>query len=155
VGSSYLPSDLLAAVLLAQLEKQDEIHAKRRTAWDYYERELKGWAAKWEVRLPTVPADCKHPYHIFYLLLPTQALRDTLLAHLRTRRIQSAFHFLPLHLPDMGRRFGGREGLCPVTERVAGQLLRLPLHSCLTADELGRVAAAVTEFVPGGPAPHS
>jgi dTDP-4-amino-4,6-dideoxygalactose transaminase len=155
VGSSYLPSDLLAGVLLAQLEKRDEIQARRRAVWEYYERELKGWAAKWDVRLPTIPADCRHPYHIFYLLLPTQALRDSLMAHLRTRRIQSAFHFLPLHLSSMGRRFGGREGLCPVAERVAGQLLRLPLHPCLTVDELGRVAAAVTEFVPGVPTPRS
>jgi dTDP-4-amino-4,6-dideoxygalactose transaminase len=148
IGSSYLPSDILAAVLLAQLEKREEIHARRRAAWEYYERELRGWAAKWDVRLPTVPSDCQHSYHIFYLLLPTNAVRGGLMAHLRNRGIQSAFHFLPLHLSKMGRKFGGREGLCPVAEKVAETLLRLPLHPGLTADELARVVAAVTEFVP-------
>jgi dTDP-4-amino-4,6-dideoxygalactose transaminase len=151
LGSSYLPSDILAAVLLAQLEKREEIHARRRAAWEYYERELSGWAAKWDVRMPAIPVDSEHPYHIFYLLLPTNAIRDSLMMHLRVRRIQSAFHFLPLHLSDMGRRFGGREGLCPTAEKVAGQLLRLPLHPCLTSDELARVVAAVTEFAPGVP----
>jgi dTDP-4-amino-4,6-dideoxygalactose transaminase len=151
IGSSYLPSDILAAVLLAQLEKREEIHTRRRFAWEYYERELRSWAAKWDVRLPTIPADCRHPYHIFYLLLPTNAIRDRLMAHLRSRRIQSAFHFLPLHLSEMGRQFGCREGLCPVAERTANQILRLPLHPSLTGDELTRVVAAVTEFVPGDP----
>jgi dTDP-4-amino-4,6-dideoxygalactose transaminase len=149
LGSSYLPSDLLAAVLLAQLEKRDEIQARRRMAWEYYERELRDWAAKWDVRLPTVPSDRQHPYHIFYMLLPTLSVRDSLMAHLRSRGIQSAFHFLPLHLSQMGRRFGGHEGLCPVAERVADQLLRIPLHAGLTDDELARVTAAVTEFAPG------
>ena len=154
IGSSYLPSDLLAGVLLAQLEKREEIHARRRAVWDYYQHELRGWAAKWDVRLPIVPADCEHPYHIYYLLLPTQSLRENLMAHLRSRRIQSAFHFLPLHLSQMGRRFGGHEGMCPVSEKVAGQLLRLPLHPGLTLDELGRVVDAVTEFVPDDRAPR-
>lgn len=148
VGSSYLPSDVLAAILLAQLEKREQIHARRRAAWEYYESELGGWAAKWNVRLPTVPKDCEHSYHIFYLLLPTNAARDGLMAHLRSHGIQSAFHFLPLHLSKMGKRFGGREGLCPVAESVSGQLLRLPLHPGLTGDELARVVAAVMAFQP-------
>jgi dTDP-4-amino-4,6-dideoxygalactose transaminase len=145
-GSSWLPSDLLAAFLLAQLEARERIQARRREIWERYARELAGWAARHGVRLPHVPAHCEQPYHMFHLLLADTAQRERLIAHLEERGILAVFHYLPLHLSDMGRRFGGREGDCPVTEDLSGRLLRLPFFNPLTDAEQGEVIAAVQDF---------
>jgi dTDP-4-amino-4,6-dideoxygalactose transaminase len=146
VGSSYLPSDVLAAFLLAQLEERDAIQAKRRHIWEFYHRELEEWASAQGVQRPFVPDGCSHPYHLYYLLLPTLDHRQRLIAHLRDRGIQSVFHYLPLHLSDVGRKAGGTEGLCPVTERVSDQLVRLPFFGDLTERQLEEVVAAVRSF---------
>jgi len=146
VGSSYLPSDVLAAFLLAQLEQREEIQRRRRAIWERYREALAPWAAAQGVRLPIVPAHCGQAYHMFYLLLPSLAARQALIAHLKAQGILAVFHYLPLHLSEKGRTFGGREGDCPVTERVSDQLLRLPFYNTLSADDQGRVIAAITAF---------
>jgi dTDP-4-amino-4,6-dideoxygalactose transaminase len=143
VGSSYLPSDLLAAVLLAQLEAREAIQRRRRTIWELYRSELTRWAEEHGVRLPIVPDGCDHPAHLFYLLMPSSDLRARLIDRLRAENILAVFHYLPLHLSKMGRRFGGSEGQCPVAEDVAERLVRLPLFFQLTDDEQRRVIAAV------------
>ena len=146
VGSSYLPSDLLAAFLLAQLEQREKVQSHRKTVWNYYNAHLKDWALRNEVQLPYVPAYCEQAYHMFYMLLPTLELRQGFIAHLRQRGIESVFHYLPLHLSDMGRRFGGKPGDCPVTERTSDQLVRLPFHNALSEPDLEKVVEAVREF---------
>ena len=146
VGSSYLPSDILAAYLYAQLEQREKIQAHRQKVWNFYNENLKDWACAHEVRLPFVPEYCDQAYHMFYLLLPTLELRQELIAHLRRRGIISVFHYLPLHLSEMGQRLGGQPGDCPVTERVSDQLLRLPFHNSLTEDDLHKVVKAIREF---------
>jgi dTDP-4-amino-4,6-dideoxygalactose transaminase len=143
VGSSYLPSDILAAFLFAQLEAREAIQARRRDAWLRYYEQLQGWAALHDVRLPVVPARCDPSYHLFYLLLPTPEARRQLIDHLKSQGILSVFHYLPLHLSPMGRRLGGRPGDCPVTEDVADRLLRLPLYYDLTQEDQDRVVAAL------------
>ncbi|MCC7178070.1 MAG: dTDP-4-amino-4,6-dideoxygalactose transaminase [Acidobacteria bacterium] len=139
IGSSYLPSDILAAYLLAQLESHDRIQRRRHALWNRYAEALAPWAADAGVRLPTVPDHCGHPAHIFYLLMPSLEARTALLAHLRERLILAVFHYLPLHLSDMGRRLGGHDGQCPVTESVSDRLVRLPLFFQLSDDDQGRV----------------
>ena len=146
IGSSYLPADLLAAMLLAQLEARPRIEASRQRVWAYYESNLRQWAAGQDVKLPTIPGYVEQPYHMFYLLLPNLAERQRLIAHLKDQQIHAAFHYQPLHLSQMGRRFGGREGDCPVTERAADTLLRLPFYNRLSEDDLARVVRAVREF---------
>lgn len=146
VGSSYLPSEILAAILAAQLEAREQIQAKRQRVWDYYADHLSAWAEDNGVRLPRVPAHCTHPAHLFYLLLPSLDRRQALIAHLKARGILSAFHYLPLNLSDMGVRFGGRVGQCPVTEDAADRLLRLPFYNSLTTNDLAEVVEAVTSF---------
>ena len=145
IGSSYLPSDILAAYLLAQLESHTAIQERRQALWGCYEEALRPWAAEIGARLPVVPPGCQHPAHIFYLLMPSLEARTALLAHLRVRRILAVFHYLPLHLSEMGRRLGGREGQCPVTEDVSDRLVRLPLFYQLTDADQGRVIDAVRE----------
>ncbi len=146
LGSSYLPSDLLAAFLYAQLEQREKIQSHRQKVWNYYHENLKDWALAHEVHLPHVPSTCEQSYHMFYMLLPTLELRQGFIAHLRQRGIASVFHYLPLHLSDMGVRFGGKPGDCPVTEQVSDQLVRLPFHNALTEDDLAKVVEAVREF---------
>ncbi len=146
IDSSYLPSDLLAAYLLAQLEKRETIQAHRRGVWERYQAGLQGWAAAHAVQLPHVPETCEQAYHMFFLLMPSLAQRQELIAHLKKNSIHSVFHYLPLHLSEMGQRFGGKIGDCPVTERVSDQLLRLPFHNALTEEEQERVIESILEF---------
>lgn len=146
VGSSYLPSDILAAFLYAQLEARQQIQDKRRRVWHYYNEHLQAWAKQQEVQLPIVPEHCEQTYHMFYMLLPSLAQRDALIAHLRARGINSVFHYLPLHLSKMGRQFGGQPGDCPVTETVSDRLLRLPFYNELTEIDQAYVVNAITEF---------
>lgn len=146
VGSSYLPSDLLAAFLLAQLEARDVIQGRRRDIWNRYARELASWAGDVGATLPHVPTHCEQPYHMFYVLLKDGAQREGLISHLEREGILAVFHYLPLHVSDMGRKFGGRDGDCPVTENVSGRLLRLPFYNRLTDGEHAEVIAAVKAF---------
>ncbi|HPJ71985.1 MAG TPA: DegT/DnrJ/EryC1/StrS family aminotransferase, partial [bacterium] len=124
------------------------IQDRRRAIWFRYRDGLRDWAAAAGARLPVVPDHCRSSYHLFHLLLPSAAARDALIGHLRSRRICSVFHYLPLHLSPMGRRYGGREGDCPVTEDVSARLLRLPFFTGLEEREQKLVIAAVREFKP-------
>ncbi len=145
-GSSYLPSDILAACLYAQFECRDRIQSKRQRIWENYYALLRDWAPEYGVQLPTVPAHCEQPYHLFYILLPSLDERQALIAHLKTLGIQSVFHYLPLHLSDMGKRYGGKAGDCPVTEYVSDRLLRLPFWNGLTETEVERVVSRIKDF---------
>lgn len=146
VGSSFLPSDILAAYLYAQLEAREWIQATRRRIWTFYHETLGDWAAAHGVGLQQVPPECLPAYHLFCLVLPTAALRDALIEHLSDRGISSVFHYVPLHASPMGQRFGGRVGDCPVTEDLSARLVRLPFHNYLTRQEQQRVAAALRQF---------
>lgn len=146
VGSSYLPSDMLAAFLYAQLEAHEQIQAKRKQVWEYYYEHLQDWAQAQGIRFPIVPAHCEQAYHMFYLLMPSLDSRTALIDHLKAQDIISVFHYLPLHLSDMGRQFGGKEGDCPVTEDVSDRLLRLPFYNDLTEADQARVVAAIQDF---------
>lgn len=146
IGSSYLPSDILAAFLYAQLEARKQIQNRRRKIWEYYYAHLQGWAEECGVRLPTIPAHCEQPYHMFYLLLPSLEHRQVLIAHLKKQDILAVFHYLPLHLSEMGQRFGGKSGDCPVTEDISDRLLRLPFYNSFTVEEQARVVEAICKF---------
>jgi dTDP-4-amino-4,6-dideoxygalactose transaminase len=146
VGSSYLPSDLLAAFLLAQLEARLEIQNKRRLIWRWYFHHLQAWAGDNGVSLPVVPSQCEQAYHMFYMLLPSLEFRQSLIAHLKAQGILSVFHYVPLHSSEMGRKWAARETSCPVTDDVSARLLRLPFYNDLTEAEQARVVSAVTSF---------
>ncbi|HKW72611.1 MAG TPA: dTDP-4-amino-4,6-dideoxygalactose transaminase [Candidatus Dormibacteraeota bacterium] len=148
IGSSYLPSDMLAGVLLAQLEARDRIQSARRRIYETYCAGLADWAQSNGVRLPVIPSDREQSYHMFYLLMPSLDTRQRFIAHLKERDIMAVFHYVPLHLSEMGRRFGGREGGCPVTEDISDRLVRLPFYNQLTASEQRRVIEAVRDFTP-------
>lgn len=146
LGSSYLPSDITAAILYAQLEEHQEIQSKRKRVWDYYMENLKSWAKKNGVRLPIVPAHCEHPSHMFYLILPSLETRQALIAYLKNKGILTVFHYLPLHLSKMGQKFGGGKGDCPVCEDISDRLLRLPFYNTLADSDQHLVVEAIQSF---------
>ena len=146
VGSSYLPSDMLAAFLLAQLEAREQIQESRQRIWECYYRELSEWAGLNSVRPPIVPPHCDQTYHMFYLLLPSLEQRRRFISHLKERQILSVFHYVPLHTSDMGRRYGGTRGDCPVTEELSDRLVRLPFYNKMSEAEQSRVIDAVREI---------
>jgi dTDP-4-amino-4,6-dideoxygalactose transaminase len=146
IGSSYLPADVLAAFLRAQLEHRDQIQSMRRQIWEVYARELASWAEANGIRLPIVPAECEQTYHMFYVIMPTFESRQALISHLAGFGILAVFHYLPLHLSPMGLRFGGRHGDCPVTEDLADRLLRLPFFTGMSSSEQSQVIDAVRGF---------
>jgi dTDP-4-amino-4,6-dideoxygalactose transaminase len=146
LGSSYVQSDLLAAFLYAQLEAREQIQRAREAVWRRYAEALEGWAAEVGASLPFVPEHCEQAYHMFYVLLPSLDARTRLIANLRERGILAVFHYLPLHLSDMGLRYGGRPGQCPVTEDATDRLLRLPFFTGLSEADQDEVIDAVLAF---------
>ncbi|MDO9541804.1 MAG: dTDP-4-amino-4,6-dideoxygalactose transaminase [Kiritimatiellia bacterium] len=146
VGSSYLPSDILAACLWAQLEARAKIQKSRRRIWNYYRLNLKGWAAKENVRLPVIPSHCAQPCHMFYLLMPSLKDRQALIERLKAKSILAVFHYLPLHLSPMGRRFGGKKGGCPVAEDVSDRIVRLPFYNSLSRADQDKIIETIVGY---------
>jgi len=147
VGYSELASELVSAFLLAQLEEVDRITARRRHLWDRYHAAFADADEKGAARRPIVPDHCEHNAHIYYLLLPDEAARNAMMDAFRQKGILAVFHYLPLHLAPVGRRYGYREGSLPVTEDLSGRLLRLPLFFGLTDAEQDDVIAAALGFL--------
>jgi dTDP-4-amino-4,6-dideoxygalactose transaminase len=135
VGSSYLPSDLLAAFLYAQLENIDHILTLRKERYEYYRSNLASWCASQSIQLPTIPDHTTHNAHIFYMLLPTNTVRNHMLDYLRAHGVGATFHYIPLHSAPAGIISGAKASDCPVTTDISGRLLRLPLFSAITKEE--------------------
>ena len=145
-GSNYLLSELQAALLQAQFRHHQTIQERRTAIWHRYDAELSDWARANDVRPPVVPPDCRHPSHLYYVLLPVASARPRLIEHLKAHGIPAVFHYVPLHTSPMGRRLGGAPGRCPVTEDISERLLRMPFYTDLTRDEQDMVIDAVRQF---------
>ena len=146
-GSSYVLSDVLAAMLDAQLDKLEEIQVRRARVASRYREELGAWAQAHGARLPATDGDRQANDHLFYVLLPDEETRERCLSGLRARGVMAAFHYVPLHSSPYGRRLGAA-GELPVTDRVARTLVRLPLHPRLSEGDVDRVVGAVKEALP-------
>ena len=145
IGSSYLPSDMLAAFLYAQLEQREKIQIKRKKIWEYYKIHLENWAYENNIQLPVIPQYCEQPYHMFYLLMPSLEKRTDLIKHLKERGIIAVFHYLPLHLSKMGRKFGYKESDYPLTEFVSDRLVRLPFFNDIRTEELDYIVKIIMD----------
>lgn len=143
-GSSYVLSDVLAAILDAQLDKHERIEARRAEIAARYRQGLRRWAETEGVRLPEQAPDRATNNHIFHLIFPSEAARDAKQRALRARGVMATFHYVPLHSSPFGRTLPGTRGTFPVSERVAGRLLRLPMHPLLEDADVERVIEAVT-----------
>ncbi len=146
VGSSYLPSDMLAGFLLAQLENRERIQARRREIWEFYDENLRSWTEKNNIRQPVIPAHCEQPYHMYYLIFPSLQIRQDFIQYLREKGINAVFHYLPLNTSKMGVKFGGKPGDCPVSERISEKLVRLPLHLKLSVNDMAFVVDTISSF---------
>ena len=146
LGSSYLPSDVLAAFLFAQFEHREQIQGQRRRIWEYYYANLAKPAERNGIGLPLVPEYCEQPWHMFYMLMPSFEQREALIKYLREREIFSVFHYMPLHLSEMGLKFGGKRGDCPVAESISDRVIRLPFYNELSEEDQARVVSAILEF---------
>ncbi len=146
IGSSFLPSDILAAFLYAQLEMREDIQSKREKIWKNYATNLHGWAEENGVRLPLIPSYCEQSFHMFYILFPTLDMRQRMIEYLKSKKIHSVFHYLPLHISKMGKKFGGKKGDCPVAEDISDRLLRLPFYNDLSDDDQARVIEEIISF---------
>jgi dTDP-4-amino-4,6-dideoxygalactose transaminase len=148
-GSSFGLADVLAAYLLGQLEQADRIQAARRTVFDSYRDALTPYADEVGLGLPVVPDHCDPAYHLFHVVLPDDVVRTQVMAELREQGIPTAFHYVPLHSSEGGRRFAARETDCPVSTDVARRLLRLPFHNEISTDDTQRVADALVRAIGG------
>jgi len=145
-GSSYVPSDMLAAFLYGQLERWRAVQEKRQNIWYAYKTALSDWAFREGVRLPALPRQCDQRFHKVYLLLPNAHERGRFIDHMRNKGVLAIFHYVPLHLSTMGRTYGYMDGMLPVTEEVSARIVRLPMYYSMTESELSRVIDAVKEF---------
>jgi len=146
VGSSYIASDLLAAVLLAQLEAMEEITTLRRRVYQHYATELVSLVDAGAIEVQSIPAHCESNFHMFYLLAEDLQTRNRLIEHLKQHGIMAVFHYVPLHVSPVGKNMGYRAGMLPVTEECAERLVRLPLYAGLSGDEMSRVTDVVRRF---------
>jgi dTDP-4-amino-4,6-dideoxygalactose transaminase len=143
IGSSFLPGEIIAAFLLAQLEEADAITARRLELWQTYHRRMEPLERAGRLRRPVIPQDCRHNAHMYYVLLPSHAQRTRLIERLRELEIMSVFHYIPLHSSPAGRRFGRAATPMPNTDALSERLLRLPLWLGLEAEVIDRIAETI------------
>jgi dTDP-4-amino-4,6-dideoxygalactose transaminase len=146
VGSSYLPSEISAAFLWAQLEIAGVITQKRLDAWHYYDRVCQKLAMHEKLRCPIVPSECQHNGHLYYLLLADLETRTTLIEKLKQQGIGAVFHYVPLHSSIAGQKFGRVAGEMDVTNYIAERLLRLPMFADIEANQIRIVTDAIEQF---------
>lgn len=147
IGSSYLPSDLLAAVLYAQMERYDEIMAKRMNVWNSYQRELEPLERKGALKRLIVPEGIEHNAHMYNIVLPDEKTRTRLVDDLKKRDIMAYICYVPLHSAPMGRKLGYSEDDCPITEDYGKRTLRLPLYADMTDADINRVLEGVFDVL--------
>ena len=146
LGSSYLPSELNAAYLYAELEEADTINEARLHAWDHYHQGFEALAAKGLVERPTIPEGCAHNAHMYYLKAKDLEERTALIAFLKERGVGAVFHYVPLHSAEAGLRFGRFDGVDEYTTKESERLLRLPMYYGLTDAECDTVIQTVYDF---------
>ncbi len=147
MGSSFLPSELIAAFLYAQLEKTDEITRKRLAIWNQYREGLQALEDQGRLRLPRIPADCVHNAHMFYILLKDADTRQALIQHLKSNNIHSVFHYVPLHSSPAGLQFTRKTCHLPVTDDLSSRLLRLPCFYELSGIEISKTIQTISEYI--------
>ncbi|MFA6970110.1 MAG: dTDP-4-amino-4,6-dideoxygalactose transaminase [Gallionella sp.] len=149
VGSSYLPSELVAAFLFAQLQHIDEINGRRMAIWKRYESGMLSLKNDGLITFPVSPCECIHNAHMFYLLTRTHAEQVGLIAALKANGINAVFHYVPLHATDAGRKFSRTGSAMTVTEDLPDRLIRLPLYPALHEDKIAFICATIEMFVRG------
>ena len=145
-GSSYLPSDLNAAYLYAQLTESNKIQQTRMNIWNKYKSSLKILEENNKITLPVIPEECKHNAHIFYFITKSLEERTKLISFLKQNEIQAVFHYIPLHSSPAGIKFGRFDGKDEITTEYSERLIRLPLYYGLKDEDQNKVIENVLKF---------
>ena len=147
IGSSFLPGEVTSAFLWAQLENADQITRWRLELWKIYHELLKPLESIGVIRCPTIPSNCEHNGHIYYVVLQSKINRQQVLEELKKKKVSSVFHYVPLHSSPGGTRYGRTSGSMEITNRISTKLIRLPLWIGLTKDEQYSVVDALTKAI--------
>lgn len=146
IGSSYLPNELTAAFLWAQLQAAETILALRLKIWEQYHQAFEELELQGKIRRPIIPQECQHNAHIYYLLVPNLSIRNALIENLKIHGIKSVFHYVPLHSSPAGRKYGYSVGNLAITDNISNRLLRLPLFPNLTELQVEFIVSIVKQF---------
>lgn len=149
IGSSYLPSEIIAAFLYGQLEQAEQINSERLQLWNNYYEYIAPLAARGDIQLPFIPNHCEHNAHLFYLILETGELRDEFITHCRTNNVGAVFHYIPLHTSVMGKKLCPNQQPLPHTESLSERIVRLPLFCGMTEEQQDHICSVVKEFFVG------
>jgi dTDP-4-amino-4,6-dideoxygalactose transaminase len=148
IGSSWVLSDLLAALLVGQLERINEINQRRLEIWNRYHSELQQWAASRIILQPQIPAECEHVGHLYFLRFQNREQRTRFIEHMKEQSISCVFHYQALNTSPVGRSFGGHTGQCPNAEQASECLVRLPLFNSMSDDDQEKVIKTAVTFTP-------
>ena len=146
MGSSYLPSDMNAAYLFAQLEESEKINNDRLESWKYYYNNLNNLKELNKIELPFIPNKCEHNAHMFYIKVKNLEERTGLINHLKVNDILSVFHYIPLHSAPAGQKYGRFNGIDKYTTKESDRLIRLPMYFGLKMEELDKIISFVNDF---------
>ncbi|MBM4104097.1 MAG: dTDP-4-amino-4,6-dideoxygalactose transaminase [Planctomycetes bacterium] len=146
IGSSYLPSDMLAGFLYAQLEEREHIMEHRSKIWNRYHTGLKEWASQKGVYLPYVSVHCEQSFHMFYMVMHSLHERQAFIEFMKSQGVYCVFHYLPLHLSVMGQKYGAKPGDCPISEDISNRLVRLPFYNKLSKENMDYIIENILLF---------
>lgn len=147
VGSSFLPSDILAALLLGQLERSAEIMGKRMHIWNAYNDSFEKLEKEGKLIRPSIPEYAKHNAHMYYIVLPNENIRNNVISKLKENEISAVFHYIPLHISPMGINLGYKIGDLPITEEYSARLLRLPMYADMPEENLNKVCSFIKKLI--------
>jgi len=148
IGSSYVPSDILMAMLYAQIQNLDEIKSKRKVINDYYNKSITKYIQSGIIEKSTyIPSECESNYHLFYLIFESEKIRDKVICSLREKEIYAFTHFMPLHSSKKGIELGYNIGDLPITEKVSNCLLRLPMYTEMSVEEMNYVISTLIQIL--------
>jgi len=146
IGSSFLPGEIIAAFLYAQMEEAEAITQRRLYVWDLYHNQLKGLEASGILRRPIIPDECQHNAHMYYILLNSKKARDSLIVYLKEKGIHSVFHYIPLHNSPAGKQYSKSIGELIHTINASDTILRLPIFSELKEEEVAYITSAIYDW---------
>lgn len=149
VGASYLPSDMIAAYLYAQLLNSKEINRKRMDVWNRYNNFFEKYEQQGQIRRPIIPDDCVHNAHMYYILFNDLATRTKFISYLKENNVSSVFHYIPLHSSPAGIKYGRTHGDMAITDKVSDTLVRLPLFYELSEDNINYIFEVIQKFFEG------
>lgn len=146
IGSSFLPSDLIAAFLYSQLENMDKINKKRMEIWKFYHNLFEKYEEQGLVKRPFIPSNCSHNAHMYYILFDNLEKRTKFINYMKQNKINPVFHYIPLHSSPAGKKYGRKSGSLNITNKISDTILRLPMYYTMNNKELSYIRSAIKKY---------